>query len=50
MELHTTCSVETAFTDEAAACDPALCGSDLVICDYVEDKLMGSRLQDECLL
>lgn len=30
--------------------DPAFSGNDLVICDYVEDKLMESKLQDECLL
>lgn len=36
-----TCSIETAFIDEATLCDPAFCGNDLVICDYVEDKLMG---------
>lgn len=36
--------------DEATLCDPAFCGNDLVICEYVEDKLMGDENQDECLL
>lgn len=43
--------METAFIDEATLCDPAFCGNDLVvICEYVEDKLMAGKNQDECLL
>ena len=50
MELYRTCSVETAFVDEATVCKPAFCDNDLVMCKYVEDKLMGGKLQDGCQL
>lgn len=31
-------------------CNPAFCDNDLVMCDYVEYKIMGGKPQDECEL